>query len=243
MKIREYISDVRPGSVLLAVSGLVLGVMMAAADYDINWSVALCLILTVISFLTLNTVLPGIALAVATVWLSYGTIFSLEALIMLLLGYFVYRLVHNHSPEDGLYRNGISVTLTSLVVYGLLPVYGSYFVCTHSFGSAMLLLPALSVGSFCLASVNSTFLDDRKTRAFHTFWIIAGAVFMTVYACMRIFDPWHFTYLLVLPLFFLWIVRMWTDSPKMSGYEKVLPVLILTFCLFAGFGFIVYLLY
>lgn len=241
MKLNEYISDFKPGSVLLAASGLIMGVMMAAADYSISWWAALCLILTVICLQTLTSVIPGIVLAVATVWISYGTVISLEALIMLLLGYFVYRLASNHSPEQGLYRNGIVVTLTSLLMYGIIPVYGAYFVCAHDFGSAMLLLPALSAGSLCLASVNSAYVGEIWTRAFHTFWVIAGIALMTVYACLRIFDPWHFIFAVVVPLFIMWLVRIWTDSPKVSGYEKTLPVLVLIFSVLAGFGFIVYL--
>lgn len=242
MKIEEYISDFKTGTVILTVSGLVVGVMMAAADYSINWVAALCLILSVVCLQTLTTVIPGIVLAVATAWISYGTVLSLEALIMLLLGYFVYRLASNHYPEQGLYRNGIVVTLTSLLIYGILPVFGAYFVCAHSFGSRMLLLPALSVGSLCLASVNSAYVGESRTRAFHTLWVIAGIALMTAYACLRIFDPWHFIFVLVVPLFVLWLVRIWTGSPKVTAYERILPLMILAFSVLSGLGFIIYLI-
>lgn len=241
MNIKEYISPVSPGSLALSMSGLLTGIMLAAADFSLNWWVASGLVITILCLQAFKTVIPGVLAAIATVWVSYGTIISMEALLTLLLGYFVYRLVMNHSPEDGLFRNGIVVTLTSFIVYGIVPVYGAYFVCTHSFGSSMLVLPSLSAGAMCLAIVNAAHVSETRTKAFHTFWIIAGFAAMVVYSCMRIFDPWHFLYLLTAPAFIWLLYRLWSGKEKPACHETCLAATVLVFVLLSGIGFLVYL--
>jgi len=227
-------------TLLMSLSGILLGALLAAADYHVNWWVVLLITLSVVCLQVFTNVVPGIIMAFAAVWVSYGTIFSLDSLILLLFGYFVYRLVKNHSPEDGLFRNGLVVTLTSLVIYGLLPIYGIYFICTHSFGSPMLLLPAFSIGALCLSATNAGYVQERTTRLFHTLWILAGFVLMTVYSCLRISDPWHFLFLLLLPVFIWMLVRIWRNEPEES-YEMKMAALILLFALLTGLGFTAYL--
>lgn len=241
MNIKDYIYPVNIRGLALSMSGLLTGLMFAAADYNLNLWVALGLVATVLCLQVFRTLIPGILAAVVTVWLSYGTVISMEALLTLLLGYFVYRLVKNHSPEDGLFRNGIVVTLTSLIIYGILPVYGAYFVCAHSFGSSMLLLPSFSIGAMCLALVNAGFVSETGTRAFHSFWIAAGIAAMTVYSCMRIYDPWHFLYLLTVPVFGWLLYKAWTVEEKPAHYEVQVAASIIAFAILSGTGFIVYL--
>ena len=241
MDIRKYISSVRVDSLLLSVSGLLLGSMMAAADYHINWWVVVLMALSVTALQVCTVMLPGILLAIGAVWLTYGTVFKMEALLTLLMAYFVYKMVYNHSPEKGLFRNGIVVTLSCLLIYGLIPVYGAYFVCTHSFARSILLLPSLSVGALCLAAVNSDYLEDGRTRFFHILWIMVGFASMTVYACMRIFDIWHFLFLLMLPVFAYRIISL-SKRKETAGSDKLrLAVSIVLFALMSGAGFLVYL--
>lgn len=232
--------EFRLNSVLLSISGIILGLMLAAADYHVNWRAAAFLVLTIICLQLFSSVIPGVITAIAAVWFSYGTLFSLEALIMLLLGYFVYRLVCNHRISDGLFRNGIVIILTSVLIYGLLPVYGSYFLCTHSFGSRMLLLPSLSIGFLSLAAINAGYYKDKTTRIFNTIWVVAGIASMTVYSLMRIFDPWHFSFLIFVPLFLYVLVRMWQGKDNLD-YGLCISFFVLGFALTAGFGFMTYL--
>ena len=231
MKIKQY---------LLSMSGILLGAMLAAADYHVNFLVVLALALTVISLISFNSLIPGIVCAVATAWLSYGSVFSLESLILLLLGYFVYRLVKNHSPEQGLFRNGIVVTLTSIFQYGFLPVYGVYFVCVHSFGSWLLLIPSFASGALCLAGVNASYVQNRTTRIFHTIWTTLAFAAMTVFGLVRIFDPWHYLYVLMLPVFICLLVSVWT-KPETKDYELKFSVATFLFALLSGLGYMIYL--
>ena len=239
---KQYIAEFKIQNLILSISGLVLGALLSAADYNVNWWSLLFLVASVLSLQVFTTVIPGIIFAVASVWMSYGTVLCLDSLITLLLGYFVYRMVRNHSLSSAFFRNGIVVILTSLVIFGLLPVYGVYFVSAHSFGNVILLLPSISIGSLSLAVVNAGALVDRKDKFIHSFWIMFGISAMLAFASMRIFDPLHFIFVLLVPIFVLWLYRMWTGSNKMKSYEILLPFLILTFAVLTGLGFVAYLI-
>ena len=60
---------------------------------------------------------------------------------------------------------------------------------------------------------------------------------------MRVFDWWHYLFVVTLPLFVLHLVQVWRRSGK--DLDPQLPQLVMFSFLFAvlsGFGFIVYLL-
>ena len=242
MNLSEYIRPLRLQKIIMSLSGIVLGTLLAAADYHVNFLVALFLALTVLCLQAFTSIIPGVLCAVVTVWLSYGSILSMESLIVLFMGYFAYRLVKGHSPENGLFRNGIVVTLSTLVIYGFLPIYGSYFITSHSFGNVMLLIPSLSIGAMCLASVNTDYLSDTRTRIFHTLWVCIAVAAMTLYACMRIFDPAHFIYLVMIPVFAWLLVKVWRTGNTPAGYDLYLSLSVLAFAILSGAGFLVYLI-
>ena len=241
MKFKEHISKIDAGRLMLSVAGVLTGSMLAAADFHVNWLAALCLVAAVLMFQLFPTIIPGVACALAAVYFSYGTLFLLDAFIMMLLGYLAYRSVRSHASQTGLFRNGPVFTLSTLFIYGVIPVYGAYYLCTHSFGSWLLFLPALAIGSFCLAARNSIYLSDIRTRIFHVLWVAAGWIFMTVYGFMRIFDIWHFLYVLTLPFFILLLIRMWKADGELPGYGIKQSLLTLVFAALAGLGFMIYL--
>ena len=242
MNLSEYIRPFRLQKIMMSLSGIVIGALLAAADYHVNFLVAISLAVTVLCLQVFTTIIPGILFAFVTVWLSYGSILSMESLIVLFMGYFAYRLVKGHSPESGLFRNGIVVTLSTWVIYGFLPIYGTYFITSHSFGNVMLLLPVLSIGSLCLAAVNSDYLSDSRTRFFHTLWVCVGIAAMVLYSCMRIFDPAHFLYLVMIPVFAWLLVKVWRKGDTPEGYDVIFSSSLLAFAILSGAGFLVYLI-
>jgi 1,4-dihydroxy-2-naphthoate octaprenyltransferase len=131
--------------------------------------------------------------------------------------------------------------LTSLLIYGIIPVFGAYYVCTHSFGSYLLFLPSFAAGALCLAVRNAGYLTETKDRIFHTVWIAAGVAAMTVYSCLRIYDLWHFLYLASLPLFVWLLSVMWKNRGEVKTYEIKLAATVLLFCVLSGLGFMIYL--
>ena len=126
MEFKNYISKIDAGRLMLSVSGVVTGSMLAAADFHVNWLAALFLIASVLMFQLFPIIIPGVACALAAVYFSYGTLFLLDAFIMMLLGYLAYRSVRSHASQAGLFRNGPVFTLSTLFIYGVMPLYGAY---------------------------------------------------------------------------------------------------------------------
>lgn len=214
----------------LTLAGVILGVMLAAADYHVDWKVAVLLVLTVIflhfySFYsktepdkTWSRVFLALTIAggLAMLHFSFGTLLMMEPLILIVFGYMIIRAVrHTSFVSRG---KGI---LYVFLLFGLLAVYGSYYVCSHSFGSWPLLFPALSMG-FMSVAVKAD--DDRFT--FRLVMNILGWACMTAYACLRMYDPWHFLFVLSLPVFFL-------KKPEWAAFA---------FAVLTGFGFLAFLL-
>ena len=214
----------------LSLSGVLIGVAMAAADYRVDWKTAVLLVLSVIflHFYSLSsksesqmtwsrvffalTIVSGLGM----LHFSFGTLFLMEPLILIVFGYMIIRAVeHTTFVSRG---KGI---LYVFLLFGLLAVYGSYYVCSHSFGSWPLLFPALSAGFISVAAKAE---DGQST--FNLVMNILGWACMIAYACLRMFDPWHFLFILSMPLFFL-------KKPVWAAFA---------FAVLTGAGFLVFLL-
>ena len=214
----------------LSLSGALLGIALAAADYRVDWKTALFLVLAVV-FLHFYSVCSksesdkiwsSIALALtiasglAMLYFSFGTLLLMEPLILIVFGYMIIRAVrHTSFVSRG---KGI---LYVFLLFGLLSVYGSYYVCSHSFGSWPLLFPALSMGFMSVAAK-----ADDDNFAFRLVMNIIGWACMTAYACLRMYDPWHFLFVISLPVFFL-------KKPEWSAFA---------FAVLTGVGFLAFLL-
>lgn len=241
MGLDKYISSFKVSNLLMSVSGILLGALLAASDFHVSIPAVICLVLSVLAFQLIPNIIPGVLCALASIYFSYGTLFLLDSFILMLLGYLVYRTVKRHGSDEGLFRNGLVMTLSSLLVYGVIPVFGAYYVCTHSFGTKLLFLPALSVGALCLAVRNGDYLEDVRNRIFHTLWIAAGLAFMAVYSFLRIYDPWHFLYVAAIPFMAVLIALMWKNKGLVKAYEIKLSSAVLLFCVLSGLGFVAYL--
>ena len=203
------VMNVKISPLLVSLSGVMLGISLAAADYHVDWKVALFLTFAVISLhfysvfsksmdeaaktRSVIALVLTIAGGLAMLYFSFGTILLMEPLILLVLGYMIIRAVrHTTFISRG---KGI---LYVFLLFGLLAVYGSYYVCSHSFGSWPLIFPALSIGFMCVAAKAE---DDKS--ALRLLMNILGWASMITYAFVRMFDPWHFLFILSLPVFFL----------------------------------------
>lgn len=191
----------------LSLSGTFVGIALAAADYRVDWKTALFLGLTVV-FLHFYSVYSKsdsektwsrislaliIANGLAMLYFSFGSLLLMEPLILMVFGYMIIRAVRHTS----FISRGKGIIYV-FVLFGILAVYGSYYVCSHSFGSWPLLFPALSMGFMSIAAKAD---DDRST--FRLIMNISGWACMIAYACLRMYDPWHFLFVLSLPVFFL----------------------------------------
>ena len=236
-KIRAY----DPSGLMLSLSGIILGVLLAVAEYRVDFPAALSLILTAglihIYMQTLNKwwMTASVAGAVLTVYLSYGTLFSLESLILLLFAYFVIRMARGIGD-----RGRISDGLLTCLLKGPVALVGAYFVCTHSFPYWFFLFPSLSIGFLSVAADGTA---DNYSKTLTNLLIYIGISLMAAYSSLRIFVPVHFLFLLTLPAFILITLRMYMKKEQESGsYRPALALSTFALALLTGVGFIGYLL-
>ena len=201
----------------------------------------------------------SIVFGTAMTWTSFGTLLDLTPILVLMLGAGAiigamrYTLGRNPYGYRGL------GDLYVYIFFGLVSVLGSYFVCAHEL-HWKLLLPASAIGFFSMGvlNVNNTRdmetdranrvtvaikLGEKKAKIYQYCLIGLGWASMIAYCLLRFPDPWHWIFVLTLPLYIkhIDIVR------KCSGREldKALPLLVISsflFCLLGGLGFIIHLL-
>ena len=231
------LKSLSPETLPLSLSGIAVGSMLAAADYHVSLLVVLFVLLTAVSlhcFMASGSkvaLAPSVLFAVLSVYSSFGKILLLESLLMLLFTYFIMRLA---CGIVGSGRSRIADGLVMCFLTGPVAVMGTYYICSHSLGTVMLLLPALSVGAMNISLFGTYDGYGKKTLAS---LVVSGYVLMTVYAMMRMFDPWHYLYLLSLPLSALFLVRVWKGR-----CQNVLPALsVMIFALLSGLGFMAFL--
>ena len=218
----------------LSLSGVSAGIMLAAADYHVNWLTALLLIAMTVFVHCFSLTVKSedenerkasnvflaliIASGVGMIYSSFGTVlFMMETLLLLVFGYMIIRAVrHTDFVSRG---KGVAYVF---VLFGLVAVYGAYYICSHAFGSWPLLFPALSMGFMAVAAK----ADDDKAL-FRNLMVLAGWTAMIVFSCLRMYDPWHFLFVLSLPLFFM---------------KRRIVAAVFVFAILSGGGFLMYLL-
>lgn len=240
MKLKSLLPMLDISGMILSLSGIILGVLLAVAEYHVELWPALSLILTaaLIHFhmASGNRILlaASVAGAVLTAFLSFGTLFSLEPLLVLLFSYFIIRLVKGISDSGRL-----SEAFISCLVKGPIALFGAYFVCTHSFGFWLLLLPAFSIGLLCMTAEGLADGYNRHLIAFLTFLSIA---LMTAFSFMRILHPSHFLYVLAVPVFAIYIIRIYMKKEHtLDHYRSVFALCTFAFAVLTGLGFVGYL--
>lgn len=229
-----------PSGLLLSLSGIVLGVLLAVAEYRVDLWAALVLIVTaglIHAYMqTLNKwwMAASVASAVLTVYLSYGTLFSLESLILLLFAYFIIRLARGMGG-----RGRISDGVLTCLLNGPVALVGAYFVCTHSFPYWFFLFPSLSIGFLCVAADGTA---DNYGKVLTNLLIYIGIALMVTYSALRIFVPLHFLFLITLPAFICITTRMFMKNDLAPDpYRPVLALSTFALALLTGVGFIGYL--
>ncbi len=192
--------------------------------------------------------------------LSFGTFFDFGAFITMLLGAAAISGALKYTLGRRPYGYRGLGDFYVFVFFGIVSVLGAYFVAAHEIRTWILLLPAVSVGCFSTAVLNVNNIRDmesdratrrtipvrigeRNAKIYQTLLIAAGWLCMFGYSALRIFDLWHYLYVLTLPLFILHLSGVWKRSGK--ALDPMLPLLVIStflFALLAGFGFIQFLL-
>ena len=301
MKLKASLESMRLRTLPLSMAGVLLGILLAVADWKVDlWTAVLIIITTmclqILSNLSneLGDVLRGtdtaerqgpqyglnsgemtvrdmkvligifvgfcIVFGTAMTWRAFGTLWGMTPILVLMLGAAAimgamkYTLGHN--PYGYRAKGDIYVFL----FFGLVAVMGAYFVCTKGVGLHWkLLLPAAGVGCFSVGVLNVNNIRDMKTDAANrvTVAIKLGAhkarIYQTVliglgWACMAAYcllcwpSPWHWLWVLTLPLYVLHLHGVWTREDR--ALDPMLPLLVLStfaLCLLMGIGFCAFL--
>lgn len=301
-KFSSAVRSMRLRTLPLSLSGVCLGMLLAASDYHVSLTVAIFTILTTVSLQVLSNlsnelgdyyhgtdtadrlgpnyglmegglkvsdmklliggaILCCIVFGLLMIRASFGTLFSLESVCLMMLGAAAisgamkYTLGRNPYGYQGL--GDIFV----FVFFGLVSVLGSYFVAAHIIPSWIFLLPATSIGLFSVGVLNVNNIRDMKTdaenrvtvairlgekraRIYQTVLIVMGWVCMIAFCLLRFFDPWHYLFVLTLPMYIKHVSGVWKLNGK--DLDRMLPLLVIStflFALLAGFGFVKFLIF
>lgn len=204
-------------------------------------------------------VLLCIAGGLCMIWFTFGTFFSLGALIVALLGVVAISGAMKYTLGRNPYGYRGLGDLYVFIFFGIVAVLGSYFVAAHEIRTWILVLPAAAMGCFSTAVLNVNNIRDmesdaltrktipvrigeKKAKIYHTALIAGGWIFMTAFVSLRMFDLWHYLYVVTLPLFIIHLAGVWKHSGK--ALDPQLPQLVISsfiFALLGGLGFVVYL--
>ena len=298
-KLKASIASMRLRTLPLSAGGVLLGLLLAAADFLVDFLTAVLVVLTTVCLQILSNlsnelgdVLHGtdtelrqgpsyglnggvltipdmkrliglfvvlcIVSGTAMTWRSFGTLLDMTPLLVLLLGGFAilgamrYTLGRNPYGYRGLGDFYV------FVFFGIVAVCGAYFVAAHTL-YWRLLLPGAAAGFLSMGVLNVNNIRDMKTDAenrvtvairlgerrakvYQTVLVVLGWACMAAYCLLRIADPWHWLWVLTLPLFILHLRGVWRRHDR--DLDPMLPLLVLSsflFCLLAGLGFVIYL--
>jgi len=298
-KFKYCVIAMRLRTLPLSLAGVILGLMLAAADYHVHWTVIFFTVLTTALLQILGNVsnelgdalsgtdrpdrqgpayvLSGGYMSVkefkVMIWVysalccisglfmiyfSFGTLLSLESVLLMLLGIAAISAAMRYTLGKNPYGYRGLGDLYVFLFFGLVSVMGAYFVAAHTL-HWIIILPAACIGAFSVAVLNVNNIRDMKTDAatrvtvplkigeknakiYQTVLISAGWAAMLLYVSLRIFDPWHYLFVLSLPLFVIHLCGVWKKTGK--ALDPMLPLLVMSSFLFsvlAGLGFLAYL--
>ena len=266
-KIRYYIVAMRLRTLPLSLAGVILGLMLAAADYHVRWGVVIFTLLTTLSLQLLSNVANELGDALKGTdradrqgpgyTVSTGLL-KPKDLKRMIWAYVILSVCFGLAMIKSSGYRGLGDVFV-FIFFGIVSVLGSYFVAAHDIPSWYLLLPAVSMGAFSVAVLNVNNIRDMKTDAatrvtipirigekwakvYQTALIVAGWGCMFAYAFSRMYSLWHYLFVLTLPLFVMHVAGVWKRHGK--DLDPMLPLLVVSTFLFAvlgGLGFVVFL--
>ena len=224
---------------LKIVSAVVLGLLLASADYKVDLWIYIFSILTASSLYLVSRQDPRmkwmamalyVVSALVLVISSFGTLLCLDSFVFMILGVIGYRLVAAKKDETTVWKR----VLSGVFIYGLVPVLASYFISTH-YLQLKLIYPALGFG--LLASIKECNKGKYYKQVFAILILLSFGL-LTIYPSLRIYDIWHYLYLACLPLFLLQCYKIIKGGQITLLYDLSAILLAVLY----GFGFVVFLL-
>ncbi len=286
-KTRVWLSALRLRTLPLATASIVLGSLLAAAEYAFSWTVALlcfatAILLQVLSNLandygdskhgadSANRVGPSRATQSGKITApAMRRAVLVFVCLCLAVGYVLIRKESFAFHVAGLAAIAAAIAYTAgpkpygyvglgdifvFMFFGIVGVFGCYYLHTHSLNLAIL-LPASSCGLLCVGVLNVNNIRDResdreagkitipvrlgqkKARIYH--WgLLAGAVILSaIYVWLNFASGWQWLFLLSLPL--MWVNGLGVatnESAQLDPYLKHMVLTTLLFVILFGVG-------
>lgn len=205
-------------------------------------------------------VLIGVFIALCLVFgtlmirFSFGTLLSLNAVLMFLLGCFAVKAAMSYTLGPNPYGYRAMGDVYVFLFFGLVAVYGAYFIVSGDATNFAILLPGAAIGCFSVGVLNVNNIRDmktdaenrltvaikmgpRKARIYQTVLIVAGWVLLAA------FFAWDYGYLarhgvettlgwrqliwvVTLPLYTLHLRGVWSRDGR--ALDPMLPLLVLS---------------
>ena len=252
----------------LSCAGVLLGILLAVADWKVDLLTAILIVLTTVCLQILSNLSNelGDVLRGTDTAERQGPQYGLNSGMMSiaemkrLIGLFVGLCVVFGSAMTwrafGM-ANFYEIAQSSGFCFTVL---GAYFVCTRGMGLHWkLLLPATGVGCFSVGVLNVNNIRDMKTdaanrvtvaiklgahkaRIYQTLLIGLGWACMAAYCLLCWPSWWHWMWVITLPLYIKHLRGIWTREDR--ALDPMLPLLVMStfaLCLLYGLGYCVYL--
>ncbi len=193
------------------------------------------------------------------VWLLYAAFGDdfVKSLIFFVLGIAAILAAVKYTVGKGAYGYSGLGDLFVFVFFGLLGVFGAYYLNTL-YLNPQIFLPATASGLMSSGVLNLNNMRDidndilsgkhtlaaklgyRKARIYHLLLVTFALIAVTVYVLMNYSSLWNLLYLLTLPLFFKDLVAIFrqSDNSKLDPYLKKLALTTLLFSVLFGVGMI-----
>ena len=201
------------------------------------------------------TVLACCILGLGMIRASFGTILCIESESLVVLGAAaIWAAMHYTLGKKPYGYRGLGDVFV-FIFFGLVPVVGGYFVCSHQIDFSTL-IPGAAIGLFSVGVLNVNNIRDMKSDAgtrvtvplklgehrakvYHTILISGGWILMAIYSILFTNGWTPYLYIITLPLYVKHLAGVW----KRSGREldPMLPMLVIStfiFALLAGTGYI-----
>ena len=217
----------------LSTAGIVLGIFMACKGHQVSWYVILLTILTTISLQILSNMsnelgdfLSGVdgegregpqysmnegacmILGLGMIRASFKTILCIQSECLVILGAAaIWAAMHYTLGKKPYGYRGLG-DIFVFIFFGLVPVVGGYFVCSHQIDFSTL-IPGAAIGLFSVGVLNVNNIRDMKSDAgtrvtvplklgehrakvYHTILISGGWILMAIYSILFTngWTPW-----------------------------------------------------
>ncbi len=256
MTLKASIKSMRLRTLPLSLSGVILGVTLAADKADVSpWTAALIFLTTVclqiLSNLSneLGDTLNGtdsalcIVSGLAMISVSFRSIFKTESICLEVLGAAAIVGAMKYTLGKNPYGYRGLGDMSVFIFFGLVSVLGGYYVAARELPPLIMLLPASAIGCFSVGVLNVNNIRDMKTdavnrvtvaiklgmkgaRIYQTILVTLGWALILVFCAVYDFAPGHYIFIITLPLYIKHLQGVWTRSER--ALDPMLPMLVIS---------------